>query len=201
MNTLRIPRFLPALVAALMLTLAACDSNEPDPDDGAGEEEVITLVRLTFGTPSATLTFDATFDEAGVLQNAETITLQAGTTYDVTIDLQNTTETPPESITAEIRDEEPDAHRLFYIPEGGVVGRLTVSNLDTDPNGDPLGLSFDLAVSDGGDASGDLRVKLRHYEEDANLPDDKRNDTATAPEVPGVVENDVNVAFPVQIAG
>ena len=201
MNTLRPSRFLPALVAALMLTFAACDSNEPDPDDGAGEEEVITLVRLAL-TPQGggtAITADATFDEAGVLQNAATLALQAGTTYDVTIDLQNTLEDPPESITAEIRDEESDAHRFFYTPEGGVADQLIVANLDTDPNGDPLGLSFDLLVSDGDAASGTLRVKLRHYEEDADLPTDKRNDTATAPEVPGVVENDVNVAFPVTI--
>lgn len=189
-----------ALAAALSLTVAACDSNEPDDGDGAGEEEVITLVRLTV-TPAggAAETYDATFDEAGVFQSAETMELVAGTTYGVSIDLQNTTEDPPESITAEIRDEEPEAHRFFYTPEGGVSSRITVSGLDTDPNGDPLGLTFDASVSTGGAAAGDFRVKLRHYEEDADLPEDKRNDTATADEVPGVVENDVDFTFPVEI--
>ncbi len=192
-----------ALLLAFAFLFTACDSNEPDDDDGAGEEEVITLVRLAL-TPQgggAAMMVDATFDEAGVLQNAETLNLTAGTTYDVTIDLQNTLETPPESITEEIRDEEPDAHRFFYTPEGGVAGRLTVSGLDADPNGDPLGLSFDLAASAGGAATGQFRVKLRHYEEDADLPADKRNDTATADEVPGVVENDVDFTFPVAITG
>lgn len=207
MNLITMNRFLRpfplALLAALLLTVSACDSNEPDPDGGAGEEEVITLVRLAF-TPQGggtTESFDANFDEAGVLQNTETITLLAGTTYDVTIDLQNTLESPPESITAEIRDEEPESHRFFYTSEGGAAGRLTVSNFDTDPNGDPVGLTFDAAVSSGGAASGQFRVKLRHYEEDANLPTDKQNDTATSPEVPGVVENDVDFTFPVQISG
>jgi hypothetical protein len=188
------------LLAGSLLFLSACDSNEPV-DGGAGEEEVVTLVRLVL-TPQgggAAQTVDATFDEAGVLEDAETINLAAGTTYDVEIDLQNTLANPPESITEEIRDEEPDAHRFFYTGEGGVAGRITVSNFDTDPNGDPLGITFDLAVSAGAAANGTLRVKLRHYEEDANLPDDKQNDTATAPEVPGVVENDVNFTFPVQI--
>lgn len=199
----RFPRFFPVLAAALLLTFSACDSNEPDPEGGAGEEEVITLVRLTL-TPQdggAAVTADATFDEAGAQQDIDTINLQAGTTYDVSIDLQNTLESPPESITAEIRDEEPEAHRFFYVPQGDIVDNLTVSNLDTDPNGDPLGLSFDLAVTGGDGESGELRVKLRHYEEDATLPDDKQNDTATAPEVPGVVENDVDIAFPVTITG
>lgn len=201
MQTFRIFRLLPALAAFLVLTLASCDSNEPDPIDGGGEAEVITLVRLTL-TPQGgeAFTADATFDEAGVLVEAETLNLQAGTTYDVAIDLQNTTVTPPESITAEIRDEDPEAHRFFYVPEGDAAGRLTVSNLDNDPNGDPLGLTFDLAVSGVDAATGALRVKLRHYEDDATLPDDKQNDTATAPEVPGVVENDVDFTFPVNIA-
>lgn len=194
-----LPRFVPALAAALLLTFSACDSNEPDPVGGAGEEEVITLVRLTLGSSSSMITADAVFDEAGVLQSIEPLTLEAGTTYDVSIDLQNTTVSPPESITEEIRDEEPDAHRFFYVPEGEVADNLTVSNLDTDPNGDPLGLTFDLAVTDGGGDSGELRVKLRHYEEDATLPDDKQNDTAAAPEVPGVVETDVDITFPVTI--
>jgi len=198
----RFPRFLPALAAALLLTFSACDSNEPDPDDSAGEEEVITLVRLSLSPQSGgtAITADADFDEAGVLQNAEPLNLQAGATYDVTIDLQNTLEDPPESITEEIGDEEPDAHRFFYTPEGDVADNLTVSNLDTDPNGDPLGLTFELAVTDGAGESGEFRVKLRHYEEDATLPDDKRSDTATAPEVPGVVENDVDFTFPVEIS-
>ncbi len=181
--------------------LAACDSNEPDPDDGAGEEEVITLVRLTYTdeTSGAASTADAVFDEAGVLQSTETITLTQGRTYNFSIDLQNTTVTPPESITEEIRDEEPDAHRFFYVAEGGISSRISLRNFDTDNNGDPLGLTFTVDVSAGPAGAGNLRVKLRHYEEDATLPEDKRNDTASAAEVPGVVENDVNFVFPVAI--
>jgi hypothetical protein len=198
----RFPRFLPALAAALLLTFSACDSNEPDPDDGAGEEEVITLVRLTLVPQGGAVAqpSDAFFDEAGVLQSIDPLNLEAGVTYSASIDLQNTLASPPESITAEIRDEEPEAHRFFYVPEGDVADNLTVANLDTDPNDDPLGLTFELEVTGGEGESGELRVKLRHYEEDATLPDDKQADTATAPEVPGVVENDIDVAFPVTIS-
>jgi hypothetical protein len=198
-RALRRLAFLPLLAGLLLLT--ACDSNDPDEDEGAGEEEVITLVRLTL-TPQgggAAFNVDANFDERGVLQSAGTVALAPGTTYDVAIDLQNTLESPPESITAEIRDEEPDAHRFFYTPEGAVSDNIAVSILDSDPSGDPLGLSFRLAVTGGAGESGSLRVKLRHYEEDANLPTDKRNDTATAPAVPGVVENDIDFTFPVSI--
>lgn len=199
LDLLRRLAFLPLLAGLLLVT--ACDSNDPDEDDSAGEEEVITLVRLTLTPQSggSALIADANFDEAGVLQNAATLNLTPGTTYNVAIDLQNTLESPPESITSEIRDEEPEAHRFFYTAEGGVSDKITISNLDTDPNGDPLGLTFRLAVTGGSGDSGTFRVKLRHYEEDANLPTDKRNDTATAAARPDVVENDIDFVFPVVI--
>ncbi|MEM9996603.1 MAG: type 1 periplasmic binding fold superfamily protein [Bacteroidota bacterium] len=196
-------RYLALLLLPAFLVLAACDSNDPDSSDtdGAGEEEVITTVNITF-TPQgggAAAEFTANFDEAGVLQNAETITLMSATTYDVSIELLNELETPAEDITEEVRDEEPGAHRFFYTPEGGVANRMTVSNLDTDPLGDPLGVTFDVAVSAGGAATGAFRAKLRHYEDGADLPADKRADTPTAPEVPDVVENDFDFTFPVEI--
>ncbi len=198
LRALRRLAFLPLLAGLLLLT--ACDSNDPDEDEGAGEEEVITLVRMTLTPQSggAAITADANFDEAGVLQNAATLNLVSGTTYDVSVDLQNTLETPPESITAEI-EEESLVHRFFYTPEGGVSDNIVVSNLSLDTNGDPLGLTFRLAVTGGSGDSGTFRVKLRHYEEDANLPADKQNDTATAAERAGVVENDVDFTFPVTI--
>ncbi len=198
-RALRRLAFLPLLAGLLLVT--ACDSNDPDEDEGGGEEEVITLVRLTLSPQGggAVVTADANFDEAGVLQNAEPLILIPGATYNVAIDLQNTLESPPESITAEIRDEEPDAHRFFYTAEGAVSDNITISNLDTDPNGDPLGLTFQMAVVGGFNDTGTFRVKLRHYEEDANLPTDKRNDTATAAARPGIVENDIDFTFPVTI--
>ncbi len=201
-RTLRRFALLPLLAALLLAT--ACDSNDPDEEDGAGEVEVITLVRLTL-TPQgggSEFSVDANFDERGVFLNAATLNLMPGTTYDVSIDLQNTTETPPESITAEIRDEEPDAHRFFYTAEGDVSDNVAVTILDNDSPqgaGDPLGLLFRIVVTDGVGDTGTFRVKLRHYEEDANLPADKRNDTATAPERSGVVENDVDFVYPVVI--
>lgn len=200
-HTLRRLAFLPLLAGMLLLT--ACDSNEPDDDDGAGEEEVISLVRLTL-TPQgggASVTVDARFDEDAVLLSADSLFLTAGTTYDAIIDLQNTFEDPPESITAEIRDEEPEAHRFFYTVTGNAADNIAVSDLDTDPNGDPLGLTFDVAVTGGAGESGAMNVRLRHYEQEdeEDILETKRNDTATAPEQSGIVENDVDFPFPVLI--
>ena len=189
-----------ALALVLVIYATGCDSTEPDEDDeGAGEEEVITDVNLIL-TPldgGAPLTFNANFDEEGVEQSKDTLWLTAGATYSGQIKFLNSFEN--EDITVEIRDEEPDAHRLFYTPSDDLADRITVSDLSRDPNDDLLGITFNLAVSGAEDATGTLNVKLRHYEDGAELPEAKQNDDGLS-EVPGVVENDANIDFPVVIS-
>jgi hypothetical protein len=200
----RFPRFLPALAAALLLTFSACDSNEPDPDGGAGEEEVISNVDMVL-TPQngSAFTVAAVFDEEGVRQSVDPITLTAGTVYGVEVNFRNRFEDDPEELDEEIKVEENIAHQLYVIPEGGVADDLTISDRNADDVGQPLGTSFTLTV--GGDAaSGDLRVVLRHYEGDTDelVVEQKGDDLdPTTAEVPGVVENDVDFTFPVTISG
>lgn len=191
-----------AILTALLVGafgLSACDSVEPPEGDG-GEQELITYVSLTVTQQGSdkTAVYEAEFDEAGVLLAIDTIHVVAGRDYDALIDLQNATVDPPESLLPEIREQEPESHRFFYEPEGGVAGRMTVDSLNEDPNGDELGTTFVLIVA-GGAATGDLRVVLRHYGEDADLPTDKQLDSPGNPEVPGVVENDLDLVFPIQI--
>ncbi|MGI9176189.1 MAG: hypothetical protein ACR2GR_12825 [Rhodothermales bacterium] len=187
------------LALFVFLYAAGCDSTEPEEDDGAGEEEVITDVNLIL-TPldgGEPLTFNANFNEQGVEQSKDMLQLTAGVTYSGEVEFLNSFEN--EDITEEIRDEEPDAHRIFYTPGGDLAGRITISELSTDPNGDPLGVTYNMAVSAGEAVTGTLNVKLRHYEDGAELPGTKQNDDGVA-EVPGVVENDVNIDFPVVIS-
>jgi hypothetical protein len=184
-------------LALLGLTLAACDSTDPEENGGAGEQELITDVVLTF-TPEGggtAVVATATFDEAGVLQDIDTIELASGTTYAGAVRFLDAFN--GEDITEEV-EEEREAHRIFYTPGGGVVDRIVISGLDTDADGNPLGLQFVAAVSSGGPATGTLNVTLRHYEDEAGLPGDKIDDTGGA-EVPGVIENDVDVDFPVSV--
>lgn len=204
MHTLRISRFLPALVAAFMLTFAACDDNEPDDDGGAGEEEVISNIDMVV-TPQggSPVTFSAVFDEQGANPEIETVNLTAGTIYSVEINFRNRFEDDPEELDEEIKDEENIAHQLFVIPEGGVADDLTVSGRNNDDAGQPLGTSFTLTVGDDAD-SGDIRLVLRHYEGDTDeLVIEQKGDDLdpTATEIPGVVENDVNFTFPATISG
>ena len=184
------------LALVLVIYATGCDSTAPeDEDDGAGEEEVLTDVNLIL-TPldgGAPLTFNANFNEQGVEQSKDTLRLTAGATYSGEIEFLNSFE--DEDITVEIRDEEPDAHRLFYTPGGDLAGRIAVSDLSNDPNGNPLGVTFNLAVSGTEAATGTLNVKLRHYED----PSAKPNDDGVA-EIPGVVESDVIIDFPTVIS-
>lgn len=194
-----------ALLLASALIFAACDSNEPT--ENAGEQEVISNVTLTFTSDSRPdVTAEAMFNSGSELQSTDTITLDTGINYSVFIELENRfADTADEQdITAEIAEED-DEHRFFYRVEddstGGdpLPGILTITGLDMDKNGDPLGLSFNAETQAASQSGAFLRVKLRHYEDDAVLPDDKQNDTIDAPEEPEVVENDVDFTFPLVV--
>lgn len=196
-----------ALLLASALIFTACDSNEPT--ENAGEQEVISDVTLTFddGDPSTSdITAAAVFNSGGELQSTETITLNNGVNYSVFIELENRfADTADErDITAEIAEED-EEHRFFYRVEdaesGGnpLSGILNITGLDTDGNGNPLGLSFNAETQSATQGNAFFRVKLRHYEDEAVLPDDKQNDTIDAPEEPEVVENDVDFTFPLTV--
>jgi hypothetical protein len=194
-----------ALLIASALIFTACDSNEPD--ENAGEQEVISNVTLTFTSNSSPdVTAEAVFNSGSELQSTETITLENGINYTVFIELENRfADTAAErDITAEIAEED-DEHRFFYRVEddstGGspLNGILNITGLDTDGNGDPLGLSFNAETQSATQGDTFLRVKLRHYEDEAVLPQDKQNDTIDAPEEPEVVENDVDFTFPLVV--
>jgi hypothetical protein len=206
--TIRSLRRLALLPLLALLTLVACDSNDPE-DEIIDEEEVITLVRLNFTPEQAsrdTLSFEARFDEARTLLSVDTLRLSSGITYNASVDLLNTLESPAEDISAEVR-EEAETHRFFYTLEGEAEPFITLFGFDADANSDPLGLTFKVQIVDrigGGVTSfgktGTMAVKLRHYEEDANLPTDKRADRDTSPDVPGIVSTDVDVTFPIRFA-
>lgn len=171
------------------VTFTACDSTEPE-DEGAGEEELITRVVLTLTDGGNTITATANDpDGDGVGIQTETLTLTSGTTYSGTIDLFNDTADEPDEmdIGAEV-DEERDEHQFFFTYTGTQGGnRVTINVTDQDSNGLPVGLAFQVAVSGGGAAAGNLNVVLSHY-------DDQPKDGTTRSD-----ETDVDVTFPVVI--
>ena len=174
----------PLLLILLVLSVAACDSNEPD-EEGAGEEELITRVVLTLVGGGETISAEADDpDGDGTNFQIDTITLQSGTTYTGSIDLFD--DVNGEDIGEEVAEED-DEHQFFYTPSGGIAGRVTVTITDTDGAGLPVGLAFTLTVSNGGAASGSLNVVLSHFDEEPKNGTDRSDET------------DVDVTVPVTI--
>lgn len=175
------------LFVLLLVLFSACDSDEPD--DGPGEEELITRVTITL-SPSdggADVIVEATDpDGDGADFQIGTLNLTANTTYTGSIIVFD--DVNGEDITEEV-EEEADEHQFFYVAGGDAASRVTVTVTDQDGNALPLGIEFTLAVSDGAAAAGTLRVVLSHY-------DDGPKDGVNMSD-----ESDVDVVFPITITG
>lgn len=168
------------------LLVIGCDSDDPG-DSGAGEEELITRVTLTFTPESggAVVTASASDpDGDGTDFQIDTINLIANTTYAASVEVADDINNA--DVTAEII-EEADEHQLFYFPADGVMDRLLITYNDSDENGLPVGLNLIVAVSGTTPASGTLRVVLSHYDEG---PKDGQTQSD---------ESDVDLIFPVEV--
>lgn len=166
---------IPTLFSASILLINSCKKI----DEGeTNDEELITTVQLNF-TPAAggatqSFKFEDLDGPGGNAPVADAITLTAGTTYNVSVELWNNAATPPEDITAEVQ-EESDAHRFYYIPSAGST--ITVGNLNNDANAVPLGTTSTWTV--GAASTGTMNVVLRHYP--GTPPDKQTSDPVTSP--------------------
>jgi len=141
------------------MAFTSCSDDDENPI-AVDEEEVITTMTVTLtSSGNSTVTLKSQ-DLDGDGPNAPEITvsgnLAANATYSGSIELLNETETPAEDITEEV-EEEDDEHQFFFSTGGSVTG-ATYSDQDSD--GNPLGLSFELATGEAG--SGTLQITLRH---------------------------------------
>lgn len=183
-----------AIFAILSMLITACDSTEPEND--AGEEEVISNVTITLEntTNDTTITAEAVFDEAGVKQSAETLTLTAGTTYNGSIELRN--RFADEDITEEV-EAEAEEHRFFYEVLGSVGNAVTVTITDSERDYGsqsginlPVGLRFAVTVVPYMTGTGELRVVLGHYAERPKQTDET---------IANIPEKDVDFTYPVTV--
>ena len=159
------PKLLLALCIAASLSLA-CGSDDPEPPN---EEELITTVNVTFTNNGQTdEAVTGTFrDIDGPGGEAPTITgvqLSANSSYTVTVEFLNESETPAEDVTAEVREEDLD-HQVFFVI-GGNIG-ITYSYGDQDSQGNPLGLTGTLTTTVAGNA--DIQVVLVHEPVKSNV--------------------------------
>ncbi len=145
------------LFTGVLFTACSDDDDNPDP---INEEETITTMTITL-TPQGggdPITFQ-TRDIDGDGPNPPEVTsenLIGNTTYTGSIVLLNETETPPENVTEEIEQED-DEHQFIFEFEGSIA---TIAATDTDDNGNPVGLEFQLSTLTAGSTS--LTVTLRH---------------------------------------
>ena len=185
-----------ALALLGSLSLTACDSGEPD--DGAGEEELITEVSLTLtntADASDSVTITGTASNGVVIDTfaPARITLRPGATYDGSIELRDTINDG--DITEEI-EEEAEEHLFRYTFQPASAGSVTVTDTESDyssvdENGGDfaVGLDFRAAIASGVSGTGTLNAILYHFDE---AP--KPSSTATSDEI------DVDVAFPVSFS-
>lgn len=174
----------------MVCTLCIIPSCSPD-DELPEEEEVITEVIWTLtpqgGGEVVTFTF---LDADGEGGNDPVVTggnLVANTTYDGSITLSNTIESPAEDITSEVAAEDKE-HQFFF---STTIAGLTIAYADADGDSNPVGLENTVTTTDAG--QGTLSLVLRH-EPDKNAAGVSDGDITNAGG-----ETDIEVTFDVEV--
>ena len=145
------------LMSGLILSVYSCDPDEPE--EGAGEEEVITTLNLTLTATNGDVVTMSFVDLDGDGGDAPTITggtLAANTNYAGSLELLNEAEDPVEDITEEVIEED-EEHQFFF---STTVAGVEVRYADADADGNPLGQVIEVRTGDAG--SGAFTVILRH---------------------------------------
>ena len=150
------------LMAALMMVTffsIGCKKDDKGPEN---EEELITTLKLTFtevgGTATSTVTFkDADGPGGNAPTQNEQIILSPNKQYNCTIQVLDESKSPVKDITTEINAEAND-HQFYYEVAGA---NITVTGLNTDPNGRPLGVTsrWNCGAVSG---PGTVKVTLKH---------------------------------------
>ncbi len=169
MKRLSLLKCAPLLLAGSILATACDDPAEPG---GPGESELITQVVITLTPTGGGASISATIEDPdgpGPLPPdppTQTLTLTQGGTYDGTIEFFDASDPADiEDITVEV-EEEAEEHRVFYTVAGLTGVDIPDASLDTDGNGAPLGLTFQVEVDASASGTGTIQVVLSHYDEE-----------------------------------
>ena len=187
-----IHRLLSLSFIVMILFMSSCDTDDPVP---ANEEELITTVRLTFqkmasGQPSGGPQVFTWKDDDGSGPTEPVITpitLDAHSTYNLSVTLLNESTTPVTDVTDEVENES-DAHQ-FFVLSGGV--EITAEYNDVDTNGKPLGISHTITTDHFG--TGTFTVILIHE------PDKSAAGVANGDPTNAGGETDVHAEFEINI--
>ena len=165
------------LLAAFIFS--ACDTtSSTDVPPEENEEEVITDITLIFTNAdddSDVVTASAQDpDGAGIqeLQILDDIQLQSGVTYNLTYEIFNGLETPPEDIGEEIEEEAAEHQIFFQFTENAFSNPSGDGNFDNagdpvnyedfDSEGNPVGLETTWTTSNETLTGGSFGVRLQH---------------------------------------
>lgn len=177
----------PVMLMAAALLFTACSKDDDDEGEG-NEEEVITTVTLKLTPVGGGTTLQFSYDDpdgpGGASPVVAPVNLPANRQFNFEVELLDKTKNPVSNITTEVAAEAAE-HRFYYLPSGG--SNITISGLNNDANGVPLGTTGVLAT--GAPATGSLRVVLRHY--GGNPPNKAAADAVDSPKS----STDVDVTF------
>jgi hypothetical protein len=129
-----------------------------NPND-ENEHEAINKIELTFSMPGSTSTFvaeDPDGDGGNPPTRIDTIRLKAGQTMGVMVKFKNLSGGTERDLSSGITAQG-TAHEVFFIPTGV---NLTITKLDKDAYGYPLGLNSSWVVGAAG--TGSVLLKLMH---------------------------------------
>ena len=148
------------IFVALFLTAFSLTSCEKDDPIVPNEEEVITTLTYTLtptdGGDPIVFSFRDLDGDGGNSPMISNDTLSANSNYTGVLSLLNEQEDPATNITDEILAEDED-HQFFF--QSSITG-TTVTYTDEDGQGNPIGITTDLATTAVG--SGTLTIILRH---------------------------------------
>lgn len=177
-------------IIILLQTVILISCSKDDNPEVINEEEVITTMNVTLTNGLQTITLQSLdLDGDGPDEPVVTVSgnLSANTTYTGTIELLNQTESPAEDITAEVEEENTE-HQFFYILTGAIAG---TEYLDTDDNGNPLGIQF--SVTTGAAGTGTLTIYLIHQ------PDKYATGVSSGDKTNAGGETDFQATFPITV--
>lgn len=175
------------MIMAAMVTSCSKENEGPEPNP----EEVITTVEvhLTEVVSGAESVFSIDYPDGygpGITPVKETIMLDAGKTYSVSLLLLDKTKTPIDTTSYEIEEENAD-HRFYYAPSSS--SNITVGDLNLDDNGVTLG--SESTWTTGAAATGTVMITLRHYPEGGKAESDPVNSTKSGTDVEVVFDTEV----------
>lgn len=194
------------MFSALSLTACSKDDDDNHDDEPPHEhgQEMITDVTLTFvntNDPTDVVVARAQDpDGEGVadIEVLDAIELTMDATYVMTVEVENTLETPAEDISHEI-EHEADEHQFFYAFTNNAFSNPTgdgnidnasdpVNYIDFDENGNPLGLETEWVAGATVLEDGEFRIRLQHQ------PDEKTSTSGA-----NVGDTDIDLTFELHI--